>query len=287
MKRSPKQGSPGIPGCQPARKGLQGAFTLIELLVVIAIIAILASLLLPALSKAKAQAARATCLNNFKQLHVAWHLYAEEHDDVLPRNNIAMGAGDAYWSPNWVGGTLLLEDNWKDNTNHVRMLNAYGGIGQYLKEARVFKCPEDRSKARINGTWHPRVRSIAMNMFLGPPTLVSQYFITYLKMSDLVSAPLESGFVMLDTHADSLESGSYQVTMEVPEMARFPSSQHNGGAVLNFSDGHASYRKWTDERTRQPVKGEPLGYQMQPGNQDLDWIQLRASVLKPGAKLPR
>src|SRR5687768_14323629 len=54
-------------------------FTLIELLVVIAIIAILASLLLPSLSRAKGQARTVTCINNLKQLTLAWHFYAEEH----------------------------------------------------------------------------------------------------------------------------------------------------------------------------------------------------------------
>lgn len=88
------------------RHNRDAAFTLIELLVVIAIIAILASLLLPALSKAKDQAHRTTCINSIKQLTYATIMYADDHESKLPY--------DGHPDPHWIKRT------WRDilHTNY-------------------------------------------------------------------------------------------------------------------------------------------------------------------------
>jgi prepilin-type N-terminal cleavage/methylation domain-containing protein len=123
-------------------RGSAGGFTLIELLVVVSIIALLISVLLPSLSKARAQAKRTLCATNLHQLCQALYLYAgEARADHMPWNETM----SAYYWTVWSRDTLGRPDNdvpaWK------------GQLYSYVPNQRVLECPAD------NGDRHPGISS--------------------------------------------------------------------------------------------------------------------------------
>lgn len=264
------------------------AFTLIELLVVIAIIAILASLLLPALSRAKAKAQGVVCLSNLKQNGLAWLMYANDNFEKIPPNNGNAGSGDTNQAfRTWVQGQLSLSAGNPDNTNTIFLMNSH--LWPYHKSLGIWKCPSDKSVASFPGGTFPRVRSIAMNYWLNTdnPWAGQISFKIIRKTSDMTSPSPMMTWVLMDEREDGIDDGDFLVDMRGfdPQDGRktflvdFPASYHNGSGSLVFGDGHAESHKWLDPRTRPPIsKITPLQLNVQmPNDTDVFWIQQRTT----------
>jgi prepilin-type processing-associated H-X9-DG protein/prepilin-type N-terminal cleavage/methylation domain-containing protein len=238
------------------------AFTLIELLVVIGIISILAALLLPALSKAKAKALNIACLNNVKQLEICWHLYALDHNDILPPNNsIALiGSGAAVDAATWC-------------SNYVYDVSPDGIINcllfPYNQSLPIYHCPADRSTiTTLAGVQLSQLRWRSYNMSLcinGEPQFDPYSWSTpsFRKFTEIKNPSPSQLFVFLDVQEDEI----YDCTFGMPSMQFWgdakvwwdiPASRHSQGGNLSFADGHAEHWKWRVPKTYSGTLPQPV-----------------------------
>ncbi|HEY4414916.1 MAG TPA: prepilin-type N-terminal cleavage/methylation domain-containing protein [Verrucomicrobiae bacterium] len=240
--------------CSNQRKSFQ-AFTLIELLVVIAIIAILAALLLPALARAKLKAQGISCMNNEKQLALAWTLYAGDFQELYPRN--PGDGGTTTWpvapiiptrSPDaWVAGSMQSAVDQQDKTKIE-----YELLFPYAKALDIYKCP---------GNPKNYVRGVSMNGYIGWSTRANQAggtFQVYLKSAQ-VSHP-DALFVTLDEDQDTINDGFFANNIASLNMANnvslndTPATYHGGSSGISFADGHVELHKWRGFNSNEAAK---------------------------------
>jgi prepilin-type processing-associated H-X9-DG protein len=257
-------------------------------LVVIAIISILAAMLLPSLVRSKEKAQGISCMNNHRQLCLAWRMYADDNRDILvyASQNPDTPQLDQY---SWCLGTMDFDPsnrgNWDINDDITRR-----PLWPYNRNANIYRCPSDQSYVVVNGQRKPRVRTMSMNLYVGgfdgTDLGLDQYWV-YAKLSQLSGSggPPDKIFIFLDEREDCINWGNYMTDMSGygnpanPTQYEFsqdlPAFYHNRACGFSFADGHSEIKRWLDPRTMPPIQFEQAVVETvtTPENVDVAWLQ--------------
>jgi len=193
-------------------------FTLIELLVVIAIIAILASMLLPALSKARAAAQTVKCVSNQKQINLSLTMWTGDHDETVLPANLPILDSDKY------SGTIVAGFWWQE------FLYLQG----YIKSLNLTTCPSvttsDGWTTTLQGT--PYLMSISMNPYMGQPEDTG-YPTTYQRLN------------AFENPSETFTTADGALWVLIPGWGWTSKYRHNGGTTLaaGWLDGHVTTQK--------------------------------------------
>ena len=205
---------------------------------VIAIISILAALLLPALARAKEKANRVTCLNNQKQLGIAWESYTGDANGKMVMNDVEVDGNIPRSTTNsWVIGNCQYDS---DATNITS-----GTLYPYVKNDKVYHCPSDHGK--MNNGSSLRNRSFSLSCYLnGPFDGDARWDVKpFTQITQLHDTSKTLTFI--DEEDFSIDDGHFLFSNKIMGWLNIPSWPHNNGTILAFADGPTEYWHWAGE----------------------------------------
>jgi prepilin-type N-terminal cleavage/methylation domain-containing protein/prepilin-type processing-associated H-X9-DG protein len=202
-------------------------FTLIELLVVVAIIAVLVAILLPALGKARGRARALTCMANLKQLGMAWHFYADEHNDAFPVGSVWWDDPDFngnFW-PNEIKSYLVdknrenhvffcpsrLEEGLKDSTITTYAYNTHIGLSYHKivynslgHLPRRGELADSTKMVLLFDYWDATVDNHLGNYFCCPSYPDNYYLSYHFHVASSNMHGIGSNFLLADGHVEAV-----------------------------------------------------------------------------------
>jgi prepilin-type N-terminal cleavage/methylation domain-containing protein/prepilin-type processing-associated H-X9-DG protein len=254
-------------------------FTLIELLVVIAIIAILTAILMPALNKAREQGKRAACLNNLRQLQLAWGIYADDNDEKIVNGEAYDGndgrapmptAGrhkDERW---WTGddvATNYQQGNKLPQETQLMAIRA-GALYPYTNSIKLYRCPTGvRGEMRTYSIVDSMNGYCRDGTYNGNVGLRVDKTVLWIKKRTEIRVPGSANrMVFLDE--GRVTPDSYAVYYMSEQWWDPPHVRHGEGTNVSFADGHADYWKWKGLKTIETGKMANPEHQMVPETPD-------------------
>ena len=237
------------------RKARCAGFTLTELLIVITIMAILSAILLPALNKGRSRSQSISCLNNLRQLQLAFQMYSEEADGILPSNDFVNQAKGGW------GLTTINGKSWcpGDARVDVTLDNVKRGLlYPYTRSASIYHCPADRTKVDVptGGIEVFRTRSYSMSSSINSEVTKPQSP-TFVKYSEINYPPPSQLFVFIDANDNSVSDSHFAVLPGVKKWIDMPSDRHGQAGNLSFADGHIERWAWAAEKKLEMQMQQP------------------------------
>jgi len=279
-------------------------FTLIELLVVIAIIAILAALLLPALAKGKQKGTQAVCVDNQRQLALAWEMYASDNGSkVVGFSTFPAGGTPGVTAPDpmdWrtdvrfvlpvmlrtsIQAVIQATETGFRQPMNTAAKTINGPLFQYARNASVIHCPGD---AR---TMLPPGQGFAWDSYSGVEGVNGERNALMLTKSTQILHPSDRMLWVeeCDGRGDNLGSWDFRpgtpqdnFQTQTPAWMDSPAAFHGVTSTFNFADGHAEAHKWVNGSTlffaRSVDPNKAFDYVVriandpQNGTDDLYWV---------------